>query len=116
MFGSGSILNTDQIPASIPTWKSPCHLNTSNHLKIGKSSPKDIATAFRIISKVEKAHDTRYRKLYDNLESGIVFQREDKVFWKCRVCGFIHESKTPPKICPACNHPQAYFEIMNDNY
>ena len=77
---------------------------------------KEIATVFRVIAKIEKEHEERYRKLYDNLEAGVVFKREDKVFWKCRVCGFIHEAKSPPKKCPACNHSQAYFEIMSDNY
>ncbi len=77
---------------------------------------KDIAVAFKAIAKVEEAHEKRYRTLYDNLESGKVFEREDKVIWKCRVCGFLHESKKALKNCPACNHPQAYFEIQESNY
>ena len=81
-----------------------------------KEGFKEVATAFRIIAKVEKAHEKRYLKLYKNLEEGKVFTREDKVIWKCRVCGFLHESKTAPKKCPACGHPQAYFEIVDENY
>jgi rubrerythrin len=77
---------------------------------------KQVATAFKIIAKIEKAHEERYRKLYSNLESGKVFEREDKVVWKCRVCGFLHEAKKPPKNCPACDHPQAYFELQVINY
>lgn len=77
---------------------------------------KDIAMAFKMIAKVEKAHENRYRKLYNNLEEGKVFKREDKVVWKCRNCGFLHEGTVAPKQCPACQHPQAYFEIMEENY
>lgn len=77
---------------------------------------KEVALAFKMIAKVEKAHEARYRKLYDNLENGKVFEKEDKVVWKCRNCGFLHESKKALKMCPACNHPQSYFEIEADNY
>jgi rubrerythrin len=77
---------------------------------------KEIAVVFKAIAKVEKAHEERYRTFYNNLESGKVFKREDKVIWKCRVCGFLHESKKALKNCPACGHPQAYFEIQKSNY
>jgi len=77
---------------------------------------KEIATAFKMIAKVEKAHETRYRKLYDNLEAGKVFKKDGKVIWKCRNCGFIHEGTVAPQQCPACQHPQAYFEVEGENY
>jgi rubrerythrin len=77
---------------------------------------KKIASIFRIIAKIEKAHEKRYLKLYENLESGQVFERNEKVVWKCRVCGYLHEANKPPKNCPACNHPQAYFEMEALNY
>ncbi|MCB2222183.1 MAG: rubrerythrin family protein [Bacteroidetes bacterium] len=77
---------------------------------------KKVATIFRLIAKIEKAHEERYRKLYQNLEEGKVFERAGKVIWKCRVCGFLHEGLKAPKNCPACNHPQAYFEIQEANY
>ena len=77
---------------------------------------KEVAAAFKLISKVEKAHEDRYRTLYDNLESGKVFKRGDKVIWKCRNCGYIHEAESAPQICPACLHPQSYFEIKESNY
>lgn len=77
---------------------------------------KEVATAFRIIAKVEKAHEDRYMKLYSNLESGKVFERDGKVVWKCRVCGYLHEGKKPPLNCPACHHSQAYFELHTENY
>ena len=71
---------------------------------------KRIALLFRSIAKVEEAHEKRYRKLYQNLVEGKVFEREGKVVWKCRVCGFLHESTKPPLKCPVCEHSQAYFE------
>jgi len=77
---------------------------------------KDIAVAYRMIAKVEKAHEERYAKLYKNLEEGRVFEREGVVIWKCRNCGYIHEGKKAPKVCPACLHPQSYFEIQETNY
>lgn len=77
---------------------------------------KEIAVAFKMIAKVEAAHEKRYRTLFDNLEAGKVFARNGKVIWKCRNCGFIHEAEKAPKTCPACLHPQSYFEIKESNY
>ncbi len=76
----------------------------------------EIATTFRMIAKVEEAHENRYRKLYSNLESGKVFKRDDIMIWKCRNCGYLHEGKEAPEKCPACLHPQSYFQIKEDNY
>ena len=77
---------------------------------------REIATAYKMIAKVEAAHEERFRTLYNNLEEGKVFKRGDKVVWKCRNCGFIHEGTVAPKMCPACLHPQSYFEIKETNY
>lgn len=77
---------------------------------------KEAASAFKIIAKVEKAHENRYRKLYENLEAGKVYVKDEKVIWKCRNCGYIHESAKAPKKCPACLYPQSYFEIKESNY
>jgi rubrerythrin len=77
---------------------------------------KDVAVAFKMIAKVEEAHEKRYRILFDNLEQGKIFERNGKVIWKCRNCGFIHEGEKAPKKCPACLHDQAYFEIKESNY
>lgn len=77
---------------------------------------KEIAITFRLISKVEKVHEERYLKLHSNLEEGKVFEREERVVWKCRVCGYLHEAKKPPLNCPLCHHPQAYFELVEENY
>ena len=77
---------------------------------------KAVAVAFKMIAKVEKAHEERYRKLYNNLEEGKVFEKDGKLIWKCRNCGYIHESTKAPNTCPACLHPQSYFEIKEANY
>lgn len=77
---------------------------------------KQIAVTFRTIAKIEAHHEKRFRKLYQNLEEGKVFERDGKVVWKCRVCGFLHEAARPPKKCPACDHDQAYFELECENY
>ncbi len=76
----------------------------------------DIAETFRAIAMAEKAHETRYRKLYDNLEKGKVFVSKEKIIWKCRNCGYLHEGDNAPEICPACLHPQAHFQIKETNY
>ena len=76
----------------------------------------EIAEIFRMVSVAEKAHEERYRKLYDNLEAGRVFKRNGKVIWKCRNCGYLHEGEEAPEICPACAHPRAYFQVKENNY
>ena len=76
----------------------------------------EIATAYRKIAKVEKAHEERYSKLFTNLEEGKVFERNGIVIWKCSNCGYLHEGTKAPETCPACLHPQAYFELKENNY
>jgi rubrerythrin len=75
-----------------------------------------IAEAFDFIAKVEKAHEERYTKLYKNLEEGRVFKSKDKIIWKCLNCGYLHEGTSAPEMCPACLHPQSYFQIKENNY
>jgi rubrerythrin len=77
---------------------------------------KKIAIAYKLIAKIEAEHEKRYRKLLENLETGKVFEREEKVKWVCRKCGHVHESAKALKTCPVCNHPEAYFEIEQTNY
>ncbi len=76
----------------------------------------EIANSFDQISKVEKFHEWRYRKLIENIEKGIVFKRGKTAKWHCRNCGYIFEGEEPPKECPACKHPQSYYEILAENF
>ncbi len=76
----------------------------------------EIATAYRMIAKVEKAHEERYSKLFTNIEEGKVFESNSMVIWKCRNCGYLHEGTKAPDTCPACLHPQAHFELKENNY
>ena len=76
----------------------------------------DIAKTFESIIIAEKQHDRRYKALAKNIEEGRVFKRNDTVTWRCRNCGYLHEAKQAPSICPACKHPQAYFELLGENY
>ncbi len=76
----------------------------------------EIAATYRLIAKVEKAHEERYLKLYKNLDEGKVFEKDGVVVWKCSNCGYLHEAAKAPDLCPACLHPQAYFEIKETNY
>ncbi|MFW3145377.1 MAG: rubrerythrin [Thermoplasmatota archaeon] len=76
----------------------------------------EVAKTFRMVAKVEVEHEKRYNSLIHDLEEGSFFNREEKIKWKCRNCGYIHEGATAPEICPACNHPQAYFEPLCKNY
>lgn len=75
-----------------------------------------VAATFRAIAKVEAAHEKRYLKLLDNINSGKVFKRDKPTRWKCRNCGYIHEGNEAPQICPSCQHPQAYFEVYCEPY
>lgn len=76
----------------------------------------EVAVAFRMITKVEAAHEARYMKLANNISSGQVFKKDGKVFWKCRNCGYIHEGTVAPGTCPGCLHPQEHFEVFVENY
>jgi rubrerythrin len=77
---------------------------------------KNISVAFKAIAVAEKTHEERYRKLLENVMQDKVFQRDEKVFWYCRKCGYIHFGTKPLKNCPACLHPEAYFELLPNNY
>jgi rubrerythrin len=77
---------------------------------------QDIAVVFRNVSVAEKQHEKRYNDLAANLEAGRVFKRGDKVVWRCLNCGFLHEGTEAPAQCPACAHPQAYFELLGENW
>jgi rubrerythrin len=75
-----------------------------------------IAVAFERIAVAEKQHGKRYQQLAANLEEGRVFKRNDTVTWRCINCGYLHEAQEAPKLCPACMHPQSYFELFGENW
>ncbi|QCX32974.1 rubrerythrin family protein [Caloramator sp. E03] len=76
----------------------------------------EISEAFKMIAAAEKRHETRFNKLVENIKNGKVFKKDDKVLWKCGNCGYVHEGIEAPEKCPACLHPQAFFELFVENY
>lgn len=76
----------------------------------------DIADMYRKIAIAEKGHEERYRHFLLNIENDSVFKKDREITWQCRNCGFIYTGKTAPEQCPACKHPQSYFEVMKNNY
>jgi rubrerythrin len=76
----------------------------------------EIAGVFRAIAIAEKAHENRFNKLADNVSNDKVFKKEKKVLWKCGNCGYIFEGPNAPEKCPACDHPQAHFELFVETY
>ena len=76
----------------------------------------DVSRSFQQIAEVEAHHEKRYRKLLANIEQKQVFKKDKIVKWKCRNCGYVHEGKEAPNTCPACQHPQAYYELWIENY
>lgn len=77
---------------------------------------KALATKFRMVAKIEKAHEERYRKLLENVEMKQVFEKSEVKIWECRECGNLVIGINAPKVCPVCQHPQSYFEIKAENY
>lgn len=75
-----------------------------------------VATAFKMVAKVEAEHEARYLKLLERVTDGKVFEREEEIEWQCRNCGYVHKGKKALQNCPACNHPQSYFEPKKNNY
>ncbi len=77
---------------------------------------EEIAKVFEAIAVAEEGHEKRYLKLLENIEKGLVFKKLQSVKWRCRNCGYIHEGLEAPQRCPSCDHPQAYFELLAENY
>jgi rubrerythrin len=82
----------------------------------GEEGFEEVAKSFEQISKVEKFHESRYRKLIDNIANKEVFKKKGVVRWHCTNCGYISEGAEAPKQCPACKHPQSYYEILSENF
>ena len=81
-----------------------------------KEGFSEVASSFKYIARVEARHEKRYRTLQENVQKKQVFKKEKVVKWKCRNCGYVHEGAEAPNKCPACQHPQAYYEISSENY
>lgn len=97
------------------------HLEWTKLYKDGEKTAEkegfpEIAKQFKEISEIEAHHEKRYRKLLANVREGKVFKKDVIVKWKCRNCGYIHESKEAPQNCPACLHAQAFYEVLAENY
>ncbi len=76
----------------------------------------EIARVFEAIAIAEKQHEKRYLDLLANVEAGTVLKKEKPVVWRCRNCGYLHTGPEAPEVCPACAHPQAYFELLGENW
>ncbi|MCP4609066.1 MAG: rubrerythrin family protein, partial [Planctomycetes bacterium] len=76
----------------------------------------EIADFFKEVAEVEAEHEKRYLALLKNVEEGKVFKKDETAKWKCRNCGYIHEGTEAPEICPVCDHPQSYYELLAENY
>lgn len=77
---------------------------------------KEVAVAYRMIAKVEKEHEDRYLRLLKSIEEGTVFKKAEPTRWKCINCGYVHDGAGAPDKCPACLHPQAYFQVKEENF
>ncbi len=77
---------------------------------------KEIASVFEHIAVAEKQHEKRYLGFLKNIKDGTVFKKDGSVKWRCLNCGYIHEGLDAPEECPACVHPQAYFELLGENW
>lgn len=89
----------------------------SDFAKVAKDEGfPEVAKSFEQIAKVEKFHEGRYRKLIDNLAQKEVFKKKQPVKWHCINCGYVFEGPEAPKECPACKHPQAYYEVLAENF
>jgi rubrerythrin len=75
-----------------------------------------IAAVFEAVAVAEKQHEKRYLGLLENVQKGAVFKRDSQVMWRCRNCGYVHEGREAPQICPACAHAQAHFELLAENW
>ena len=75
-----------------------------------------IAAKFDMVAAIEKHHEERYRKLLKNIEDKVVFSRDGDCIWQCANCGHVVVGKNAPEICPVCDHPQSYFQILAENF
>ncbi len=93
---------------------------TDMYAKFAKEAKEEgfdkIAFLFEAVAKIEKAHEERYRRLYENIVNAQVFQKGVEEVWECANCGHIHRGTKAPEVCPVCNHPQSFFFVKAENY
>ena len=117
-------LHDNGVPSTVENLKAAAEGENFEHTEMYKRMAAEareegfmeIAAKFELVGKIEAEHEQRYLKLLEKVKGEKVFIAEDVVVWKCRNCGHIHIGKCAPKVCPACNHPQSYFELRVENY
>ena len=118
------LLHENDVPSTIENLKDAASGEnfewTNMYERMAKEAKEEgferIAFLFEAVAKIEKEHESRYLKLLENVENGLVFSKEGEKIWKCRNCGHIVIGKSAPEVCPVCAHPKAYFEIKAENY
>jgi len=117
-YGAGKIETTEKnLFAAAEGEKEEWGILYPNFEKVArKEGFKEIADSFKEIADVEKEHEKRYKTLLDNVKTKQVFKKNKKIKWKCRNCGYVHEGEEAPEVCPACKHPQSYYEVLAENY
>ncbi len=96
------------------------HENTTLYPEFARIAEEEgypeMATQIRAISTAEEHHEEVFVKLLEQIEAGTIFKKDEKIWWLCRECGYIHFGKEPPLICPSCDHPQAYFQRKCEDF
>jgi len=114
----------EALASTLENLKAAVEAETNQHLVLfsdfesvaWKEEFKQVATKLKLFRQIKKFYADRFQKLAENIENGAVFKKDKKVKWICRKCGLIYESERALKNCPGCEHPQAYFEILAENY
>lgn len=118
------LLHNDEIPSTTENLKSAAdgenYEYTDMYAKFAKEARAEgfekIGYLFEEVGKIEKEHEQRFLKLLENLQNGLVFSRDEEKIWQCSNCGHIVIGKSAPEVCPVCNHPQAFFKLVERNY
>ena len=117
-------LNNGEVPSTVENLKAAAEGEnfewTDMYARMAKEAKEEgfneIAAKFTLVGNIEKHHEERYKALLANLESGKVFKKDEEKVWVCRNCGHLHKGSSAPAVCPTCNHPQSYFELLSENY
>jgi rubrerythrin len=117
-YPAGKIGTTvENLAASAAGEHEECHLLYPAFAKMAREEGfPEVGAMYDSISVAEAQHEKRYRDVLANVQQGKVFKKDAKVRWRCANCGYVHEGTEAPKMCPACSHPQAYFEVLAENW